>query len=131
MIKISAADAMKLGAVPGMKRRGRARGLRAPGVMNKLEQRYAGHLEQRRLAGEVLWWAYEAVTFRLAKDTRYTPDFVLLLADGLVEFRETKGYWRDDAKVKIKVAAALFPFRFVAVTAASKKDGGGWKEEEF
>jgi hypothetical protein len=33
--------------------------------------------------------------------------------------------------VKIKVAAALFPFRFLAVTAKPKRDGGGWREEEF
>ena len=38
-----------------------------------------------------------------------------------------KGFWEDDARVKIKVAAEVFPFRFVAITRS--KDG--WKEEDF
>ena len=40
-----------------------------------------------------------------------------------------KGHWEDDARVKIKVAAAMFPFTFIAVFAAPKKDGGGWRFE--
>jgi hypothetical protein len=33
--------------------------------------------------------------------------------------------------VKIKVAAALFPFAFRAVTKVAQKGGGGWKTEFF
>lgn len=36
-----------------------------------------------------------------------------------------------NARVKIKVAAELHPYRFVAVTARPKRDGGGWAVEEF
>jgi hypothetical protein len=49
-------------------------------------------------------------------------------ADGLLELHEVKGGpWQDDARVKIKVAAALYPFRFIAIRARA----GGWEREEF
>ena len=32
---------------------------------------------------------------------------------------------------KIKIAADQYPFRFRAVKARAKKDGGGWSEEHF
>jgi hypothetical protein len=49
----------------------------------------------------------------------------------VLEMHEVKGFWQDDARVKIKVAASIYPFRFVAVTARAKKHGGGWAVEEF
>jgi hypothetical protein len=55
----------------------------------------------------------------------------VLRGDGSLEVHEVKGFWEDDARVKVKVAASLFPFRFIAVTAIAKKHGGGWKVEEF
>jgi hypothetical protein len=40
--------------------------------------------------------------------------------------------WYADARVKIKSAAYLYPiFRFVAVTKEKKREGGGWRREEF
>ena len=36
-----------------------------------------------------------------------------------------------DAKVKIKVAAEKFPFRFIAVAPIALKNGGGWNVKEF
>ena len=99
--------------------------------MNKTEAAYAAHLELRRHVGEVIWFRFEAVKLRLADLTFYTPDFFVMLPDGTLEVHEVKGYWEDDARVKIKVAAEQFPFRFVAVKAVAKKDGGGWKIEEF
>ena len=54
-----------------------------------------------------------------------------MLADGVIEMHEVKGYWTEDARAKIKVAANKFPFRFVAVYKQAKKDGGGWRFEEF
>lgn len=102
-----------------------------PGTMNKTEARYASVLEARKLAGEVIWYSFEAVTFRLAKRTSYTPDFLVMLADGTLECHECKGFWEDDARVKIKVAAEKFPFRFVAMRELPKKEGGGWASEEL
>lgn len=95
--------------------------------MNKTEAEYAGMLEERRRRGEVAMWKYEAVTLKLADNTRYTPDFLVVLADGTLEFHETKGgFIREDGWLKLKVAAALFPFRFFLCQKAAKKDGGGW-----
>lgn len=112
--------------------KGRARGQHKPGVMNSTELDYSTVLEARKQAGsDILWWVFESITLKLAQDTRYTPDFVVMRADGLLECHEVKGFWQDDAKVKIKVAAEKFPFRFLAVRKLPKKDGGGWETTEF
>lgn len=109
-----------------------ARGLRhKPGVMNKLEQSRADELDAMRARGEIIAYWFEAVTFKLADDTRYTPDFLVLYPDGSLVVEETKGHWQDDAKVKIKVAASMFPFPFVALRRLPKKDGGGWERTGF
>lgn len=107
------------------------RGRKRRGRMNKTEAEYASLLELRRRAGEVVWYAYEAITLRLADGARYTPDFAVMLADGQMELHEVKGHWAEAALVRIKVAAELFPFRFLAVEKLPKKNGGGWKEREF
>lgn len=112
--------------------KGRARGRHKPGVMNSTEAAYALVLEARKLAGnDILWYAFEALTLKLATDTRYTPDFFVMRSDGLLECHEVKGFWEGDALVKIKVAAEKFPFRFLAIHKLPKKDGGGWKTTEF
>ena len=100
--------------------------------MNKTEAAYADYLDLLESSGEILRWDFEALKLRLAPSTFYTPDFLVVMADGTMELREVKGFWRDDARVKIKVAARMFPmFRFVAVTKRRKKDGGGWDVEVF
>ena len=45
--------------------------------------------------------------------------------DGTLEFHEVKGFWRDDARVKIKTAADKFPFVFIA----AKQTKTGWEIE--
>lgn len=96
--------------------------------MNATEASYASHLEWRKRQGEVLWYAFEAIKLRLADKTTLTVDFFVLLADLSLEAHEVKGgHWEDDARVKVKVAAELFPFRFIA----AQKTAGGWKMEEF
>lgn len=100
------------------------------GEMNKTEARYGGHLES--IKGTVVaWYKFEAVKLRLADNTFYTPDFAVMLLDGTMEMHEVKGFWEDDARVKIKVAASLYPFRFKALKPVSAKKGGGWEVEEF
>jgi hypothetical protein len=101
------------------------------GTMNKTEQAYSTHLQNLLHTGEVLWWHFEGVKLRLADNTFYTCDFAVLANDGVLEMHEVKGFWQDDARVKIKVAASLYPFRFCAVTAKAKKNGGGWNVEKF
>lgn len=109
----------------------RALGRMKAGVMNKTEAAYAASLEARRHAGEVAWYLFEGIKYRLADNTFYTPDFAVMLADGSLEAHEVKGFWQDDARVKIKVAAERFPVRFIAVRALPKKAGGGWEVEAF
>jgi hypothetical protein len=98
------------------------------GKMNRTEAAYAEYLEALKHAGKVLWFKFEGIKLRLADDTFYTPDFPVMLADGTIEMHETKGFWLDKARVKIKVAASIYPFRFIAV---KRRKGGGWDEEEF
>lgn len=95
--------------------------------MNKTEAAYDAHLKLLTHAGEVLWHRFEGVKLRLADKTFYTPDFAVMVADGVLEMHEVKGFWEEDARVKIKVAADQYPFRFRAI----KKAGNGWGVEEF
>ncbi len=101
------------------------------GQMNKSEERYAAHLEQLRMAGEILWYRFEGIKLRLADNTFYTCDFAVMAKDGVIEMHEVKGFWQDDARAKIKIAADQYPFRFVAMKARAQKHGGGWEAEAF
>lgn len=128
-----------------------SRGEHKPGVMNKTEAEYAALLELRKRAGgDIEWYVFEAITFKLAADTRYTPDFIVMRHDGTLECHEVKGrktskvtrlvngvavtvskeiaYVTDDSKIKIKLAADKFPFRFVMVFPGK---GGGWNATEY
>lgn len=112
----------------------RSRVRHQPGVMNKTEAAYSKHLDVLKAAGDVLWWAFEGVKLKLADKTYYTPDFMVIRAAGCeVEFHDVKG-WRseDDARVKIKVASRLFPFRFAEVRSDKREwvvEWVGGKEE--
>lgn len=100
--------------------------------MNGTEAEYATLLEANRLAGEIRSWRFERIRFVLADRCTYTPDFEVVLPDGTLEYHECKGFWRDDARVKIKVAAREFADRrFIAVQKRPKKRGGGWDVEEI
>jgi hypothetical protein len=101
------------------------------GQMNQLEALYSAHLNAQQIAGDLVWFKFEGLKFRLADNTFYTPDFAVMASNGQMQMHEVKGYWEDDARVKIKVAASLFPFAFIGVTALAKKAGGGWAFELF
>ncbi|WP_306393388.1 DUF1064 domain-containing protein [Telluria beijingensis] len=118
------------------KRAGATRALQAlgrlkTGTMNKTEAAYAATLEARRHVGEVAWFKFEGIKLRLADNTFYTPDFAVMLADGALEMHEVKGFWQDDARAKIKIAADLYPLRFIAIQLKTKKQGGGWEFKTF
>ena len=101
---------------------------RQPVRMNKTERNYAGHLEKLKIAGDILDWAHEPFNLRLADNTFYKPDFIVVTNERLIEIHEVKGVWRDDALVKIKVAAENHPwFTFRAVF----HDRGSWKFRNF
>jgi hypothetical protein len=101
------------------------------GEMNKTEAAYERDLRDAQSLGDIQWYLFEGVKLRLADNCFYSPDFVVMARDGVIECHEVKGFWTDDARVKIKVAAQRFPFRFKAVKAQAKKHGGGWAVEEF
>lgn len=104
------------------------------GQMNQTEEAYARDLELRRAAGEVAWFKFEGVKLRLADNTFYSPDFAVMLASGVMEMHEVKGgrgIFFDDAKVKIKVAAEMYPFAFVVAFPIPKRKGGGWEIERI
>jgi hypothetical protein len=99
------------------------------GKKNKTESAY--ELEQlapQLHAGEILWYRFEAIKLRLADNTFLTVDFPVITAAGELEFREVKGRWTDDARAKIKVAAAQFPWRFIAIHRVGRH---GWRTEDL
>lgn len=119
-------------ALPGNQAGRFALGRLKTGEMNKTEAAYAEHLELQRRAGAVEWFKFEALKFRLADNTFYTPDFLVLMTSGFLEAHEVKGgFWMEDARVKIKVAASIYPLRFIGVMPIAKSKGGGWKMEDF
>lgn len=123
----SPAASARASANPGQARH-RALGRLPAGHMNKTETAYSEHLTALQHNGDVLWWKFEGIKLRLADNTFYTPDFAVLQWESHLEMHEIKGHWEDDARVKIKVAAALFPFHFIAVYRGKH---GGWEREEF
>ncbi len=104
-----------------------------PGVMNKTEQEYTDvFLVPGKLAGTIINYWYEQATFKLADDCRYTPDFMILNADLSIHFAETKGgFIREDSTIKLKMAAQMFPFKFVLAQKRAKKNGGDWLIKEM
>jgi len=108
-----------------------AQGRLKAGVMNATEAAYAQRLELLKQGCQVKWYAFDKIKLRLADGCFYTCDFAVMTDANVIEMHEVKGFWTDDARVKIKVASDLYPFRFIAVKPRSKKNGGGWEVEEF
>lgn len=109
--------------------------------MNKTELRYSQHLDLQIKAGEVIKYWFEGIKFRLAGQTTYKPDFLVLTAEGKLEIHEVKGrkklrsgkssFWaEEDARIKIKVAAEMFgsAFKFMIVWPG---DRGQWEHKMF
>lgn len=108
-----------------------AKGRLKRGEMNDAERRYAEYLDARVQDGSVLWWKFEPIKLRVADGAFYVPDFMVLVADSTLEIHEVKGHWQDDARLKVKVAQSLYPFRFMAIRAVPTSRGGGWEVEDF
>jgi hypothetical protein len=104
------------------------------GVMNKTETAYDDHLKLLKHAKEIVWYRFEGIKVRLADNTFLTVDFAVLTSAGFLEMHDVKGakaVFTDDARVKMKVAADMYPFIFKAVYPRAKRDGGGWEVEDF
>lgn len=79
--------------------------------LNKTERLYAAGLETRKRTGAIRDYTIQAMTFVLGPDLRFTPDFVVIESDGTLTAVDTKGtFVREDAIIKLKVAAATFPW---------------------
>lgn len=117
-------------------------GRRKTGEMNKTESAYNDHLSLLLRAGEIDGFAFEAIKLRLADNTFFTPDFLVMAKDGVLELHDTKGttkklrasgrkeaipWIEEDAKIKLKVVAELFPFRVFAAFKTSE----GWQKQQF
>jgi hypothetical protein len=88
--------------------------------LNKTERAYLHHL--RRLGHNV---GIQNITLKLADDCRFTADFNYFDENGRWRFVDVKGFQREDALIKIKVAAREYPhLDFVIV----KKDKLNWVE---
>lgn len=99
--------------------------------LNKTEEAFLTELSAKmvRDGGDV---HSQAITLSLGNGVRYTPDFMTVVYNGnddggtIVQFYEVKGYMRDDAAVKIKVAAHAYShWDFFLVT----KERIGWRIE--
>ncbi len=100
------------------------------GAMNKTEAAYERDLRDALSLGDILWYRFEGVKLRLADKTFLTVDFAVLAKDGVLEMHDVKGariIYTDDARVKMKVAAEAYPFRFKVIFPKAKRDGGGWE----
>ena len=91
--------------------------------LNKTERARLGYL---RCCGQEV--GIQAVTLKLGDDCRFTPDFNYITTEGRMVFEDVKGFQRDDALVKIKVAARKFNWATFLIV---KKDKTGWAVTEI
>jgi hypothetical protein len=79
----------------------------------------------------------QSITLRIGNGVRYTPDFFTVGHEPIEDAAgnaqtlrayEVKGFMRDDAAVKLKVAASLYPW--IKFHLVSKRKGGGWDVQE-
>lgn len=94
--------------------------------MNGWETEYGELLERRKQAGEVLWYGFGMIRLRIGKGCMYKPDYFVVLSSGVVECHEVKGFMREAARVRLRVAAERYPFRFVVC----RKVDGEWRFED-
>ena len=96
--------------------------------MNKTEASLYEVLSLQKATGQLVWVEYERITFKLGPDCRYTPDFDVLTDAGTLMFYDAKGtFATEDAVVKIKAAAEMFPF-FTFYLAVKGRDGWDFRE---
>ena len=94
--------------------------------LNKTESAFLGHL--KATYGPLQPVLAQSVTLKLANGVRYTPDFIVIQAPVfepdvktcLIAY-EVKGFMRDDAAVKLKVAASAYPW--IAFNLVVRKKG--------
>jgi hypothetical protein len=94
-----------------------------PGRMNRMEEEHA--MINLLLNEDVLDCVFECFRLDIGGGVKYIPDFFRANRDGSYSVDEVKGFMRDDAMIKIKIAAGLYP-QFV-FRLWTKKTGLGWE----
>jgi len=106
------------------------------------EREFAEYLQLKKLIGEIREYEYEPYAlelapFNLASDktpTVYTPDFVVVNAEGKREIYEVKGYMWSRDSVRLRWAADKYrdEYDFFLVTKVTKgKLKGNWKIKQI
>jgi len=106
--------------------------------MNKWETAYSQYLDARKFANEIRDYRFEPFKLILTHgrpgvaEMSYKPDFLVVNwpsmkpEDDLFEIHEVKGFMREDAQLKLKMAAELFPY-FVFVLVTREKGHWVWR----
>lgn len=81
---------------------------------SRLERRYYDQLKVRQESGEVIFFLRQ-VPFDLPGGVRYVCDFQVFLADGTVEFIDTKGRDTQMSIAKRKIVEDLYPLEIKIV----------------
>jgi hypothetical protein len=82
---------------------------------SRLERAYYDQLKLRQETGEVLFFLCQ-VPFDLPGRTKYVTDFAVFLADGTVEFVDTKGRDLPMGILKRKQVEEIYPVEIKIVT---------------
>lgn len=91
--------------------------------LNKTERRFLAYLRAKPNSVTGI----QNITLKIGDYCRYTPDFWHISDSQAFTFYEVKGgFWRDDARVKVKVAARSFRWANFIVAQRVK---GGWRFE--
>jgi predicted nuclease of restriction endonuclease-like RecB superfamily len=95
--------------------------------MNKLERAfYEQWLVPGVAHGNIEFVVFDQIKLRLGTRCWYTPDFWVRTQRGQHVIYETKGFWRDDARVKIQTAAKQYAELLTFVAATRARASGAW-----
>lgn len=111
---------------------------KTPGQMNATERRFETSVLKPMLwSEEIVAYHYEPAKWRFGPDFKatYSPDFMVLMADGSIEMIDVKGSagWEEATRNKMKACAEKYQaFRWVGYTEGRGSRGRGvFNREEF
>ena len=77
---------------------------------SRLEADWARHLEYHQAMSNYLWWAHEAIKFKIGANLWYIPDFVAQIPSGRLCCFEIKGpFSRYSGEIKFRAAVEKYP----------------------
>lgn len=115
--------------LPAKQLEARALPVAVPKFDSKLEQLYWLYLQSRLKIGEIRRVDHHCERLLLGEGAWYTPDFRIIATDDTIEMHETKGgFAREASIVRLKVAAALHPYRFYLVKNKGTATAPRWEQ---